>query len=90
MPKPISSHYRDGVQYYWTYPSTNKQGQRAFRFIERLLLMDVPKDKIETSSLEDSLSPKVYVFGKEYQQFGEKTLAKIKMNMGGKKKLVKV
>ena len=87
MSKPIKSHFRNGVQYYWEYPKTNKEGQKAFRFIERLLINGVPKNEIETTDLEDNYSPAVRVYGKWYEQFGPKSLEKALMH---KKKKVYV
>ena len=86
MTKPIKSHFRDGVQYFWKYPETNKEGQKAFRFIERLLINGVPKDEIETTDLENNYSPAVRVYGKWYRAFGPKSLEKALTP----KKLVKV
>jgi hypothetical protein len=74
--KSIKSHFRNGVQYYWKYPETNKDGQRAYKFIELLLINGVPKDEIETTDLENNYSPKVRVYGKWYKTFGSKTLEK--------------
>jgi hypothetical protein len=86
MTKPIKSHFRDGVQYYWEYPETNKEGQKAYRFIQRLLILGVPKDEIETTDLEHNNSPAVRVYGKWYKSFGSKSLEKALTH----KKLVKV
>ena len=77
MIKPIKSHFRNGVQYYWKYPETNKEGQRAFRFIENLLIIGVPNDEIETTDLEYSNSPSVRVYGKWYRQFGSASIKKV-------------